>query len=99
MPASLFCMYIFVSFCFFILLLSGDIELNPGPKYGSVLDIIHLNIRSIRNKIEDLYKIVNEFDIVCFSETHLDNNVTNEQINKEGFSQIIRKDRNWYGAV
>ena len=83
---------------FHILLLSGDIELNPGPKYGSVLDIIHLNIRSIRNKIEDLYKIVNEFDIVCFSETHLDNNVTNEQINKEGFSQIIRKDRNWYGG-
>ena len=58
--------------------------------------VIHLNIRSIRNKIEDLYTIVHEIDIVCFSETHLDNNGTNEQINLEGFSQIIRKDRNCY---
>ena len=72
-------------FLFFILLLSGDIELNPGPKYGSVLDIIHLNIRSIRNKIEDLYTIVHDFDIVCFSETHLDNNDTNEQNKYRGF--------------
>ena len=53
-------------FLFFILLLTGDIELNPGPKSGSVLDIIHLNIRSIRNKIKDLYTIVLEFDIACF---------------------------------
>ena len=53
-------------FLFFILLLTGDIELNPGPKSGSVLDIIHLNIRSIRNKIKDLYTIVLELDIACF---------------------------------
>ena len=53
-------------FLFFILLLTGDIELNPGPKSGSVLDIIHLNVRSIRNKIKDLYTIVLEFDIACF---------------------------------
>ena len=46
----------------------------------------------------DLYTIVHDFDKVCFSETHLDNNVTNEQINIEGFSQIIRKDRNCYGG-
>ena len=39
-----------------------------------------------------------EFDIACFSETHLDNNVSNEQKNIEGFSQIIRKDRNFYGG-
>ena len=41
---------------------------------------------------------MHDFDIVCFSETHLDNNITNEQINIEGFSQIIRKDRNCYGG-
>ena len=40
---------------------------------------------------------MHEFDIVCFYEKHLDYNVTNEQINIAGFSQIICKDRNCYG--
>ena len=40
---------------------------------------------------------MHEFDIVCFYEKHLDYNVTNEQINIEGFSKIICKDRNCYG--
>ena len=67
-------------FLFFILLLTGDIELNPGPKSGSVLDIIHLNIRSIRNKIKDLYTIVLEFDIACFFLKHM--SITMLQTNK-----------------
>ena len=33
----------------FILLLSGDVEPNPGP-YNGTLDLLHLNIRSLRNK-------------------------------------------------
>jgi exonuclease III len=83
---------------FFILLLSGDIELNPGPMYDRVIDIFHLNVRSIRNKIDDLYAIVHEFDIVCFTETHLDKNVTDDQIKIDGFNCIFRKDRNCYGG-
>ena len=31
-------------FLFFILLLSVDIELNPGPKSGRVLDVIYVRI-------------------------------------------------------
>lgn len=31
-------------FMFFILLLSGDIETNPGPSVEKSLDILHLNI-------------------------------------------------------
>ena len=33
-----------------------------------------------------------------FSETHLDNYVTDEQINIEGLCQIIRKNRDYYGG-
>ena len=33
-----------------------------------------------------------------FSETHLDNNVTDEQINMEGLCQIIRKNRDCCGG-
>jgi hypothetical protein len=45
------------------LLLSGDIEQNPGPMQGnttrtlqSSISICHLNIRSLRNKIDDIVK-------------------------------------------
>ena len=44
----------------FTLLLSSDVELNPGPlcTFISVLDIFHLNIRSKRNKIDDLFTTI-----------------------------------------
>ena len=38
--------------------LSGDVEMNPGPSHGDVLNksisILHHNIRSLRNKIQDI---------------------------------------------
>ena len=65
-----------------LMLLSGDIEENPGPPQGDItrflqtsVSIIHLNIRSLRNKISDIAHIVEDFDIVCFTESHLDLNV------------------------
>ena len=44
----------------FTLLLSSDVELNHGPlcTFISVLDIFHLNIRSKRNKIDDLFTTI-----------------------------------------
>ena len=49
---------------------------NPGPassdSNGTSLDIFHLNARSIRNKLEDIYSIAEEYHKLCFSETHLD---------------------------
>jgi hypothetical protein len=66
----------FIKLC---VLLSGDIEQNPGPTQGdttgtlqSSISICHLNIRSLRNKIDDIVHIVEDFDIVCFTETHFD---------------------------
>ena len=64
-------------FCF-ILLLSGDVEVNPGPTFENVLDIIYLNIRSIRNK--RLFTFTHDFDIACFTETHLDNSFSDDDI-------------------
>ena len=58
-----------------VLLISGDVETNPGPENTSTdqnycLTIDHHNICSIRNKI-NVY-IVQDVDIVFFTETHLD---------------------------
>ena len=59
----------------FLLLLSGDIEINPDPneQSGACLSIIHQNIRSIRNKFDYIQDHFLDFEIICFTETHLDN--------------------------
>lgn len=52
----------YLQFFMFLLLLCGDIEVNPGPIMTNVLDILHLNIRSIRNQVANLNTIVHDFD-------------------------------------
>ena len=43
-----FTLNVFAQCIFIALFLSGDIKTNPGPNTENFLDIIHLNIRSIR---------------------------------------------------
>ena len=76
-----------ISFIKLCLLLSEDIEQNPGPTQGdttrtlqSSISICHLNIRSLRNKIDDIVHIVEDFDIVCFTETHFDQRVSTNNL-------------------
>ena len=45
-----------------------------------MLYINHHSIRSIRNKINDIVHIVQDFDIVFFTETHLDDYIDSENI-------------------
>lgn len=77
-------------------MISGDIEVYPGPNTDNVLDIVHLNIRNIRHKIAYLNTLVG-FKMLCFTETHLDDNVSNDSLSLDGFNTIYRKDRNCYG--
>lgn len=70
----------------------GDIEPNPGPVH--TLDVLHLNVRSIRNKIQNLLYLAPDFDILCFTKFHLDSNVLDRDITIDGFGTIFRKDRN-----
>ena len=76
-------------------------ETNPGPHAQTqyTIDIFHLtcNIRSIRNKINALISLVSNFDILCFTETHLDDNILNRYLSFDGFDTIFRKDRNCFG--
>lgn len=65
----------------------------------NVLDIVHLNIRSIRHKIAHLNTLVDYFNMLCFTtETHLDDTVSNDCLSLDGFDTIYRKDRNCYGG-
>ena len=77
--------YIFSIFVVYLLYhirlikLSGNIELNPGPKPSSFkcLLICHWNLNSItfhdflKVKLLTAYSVMHKFDIICFSESYL----------------------------
>ena len=70
----------------FLILLSGDIETNPGPKpiSGQSFSICHWNLNSISahnyTKISLLtaYVLAYNFDIICLSETYLNSETSTD---------------------
>lgn len=81
-----------------LVLMSGDVSENPGPNLNSSensdsLSVLHLNIRSIRNKLEYIKEMLTDFNILCFTETHLSPEISNDDLFIEGFQPIsFRKD-------
>ena len=81
----------------FLLLLSGDIELNPGPTQldnkiftcfkEKGLHFFHLNINSVLKKVDELRIIAKESNaaVIGLTETKLDETVLNEEIKIEGY--------------
>ena len=62
------------------------------------IKIMHLNIRSIRRKIDFLESFTDDVDILCLTETHLDPSIKDCDISITNFQQIHRKDRNSFGG-
>ena len=67
------------------------------PKKG--LRIAHLNICSLRNKVQDISQIILEHSlhILAISETHLGPSINSSLLNIDGYN-IYRKDRNENGG-
>ena len=71
--------------------MSGDVEANPGPECQSnvqvdntsVLSLLHLNIRSVRNKLNYVFENLTDFNIMCFTESHLDEHVSDKALLSE----------------
>ena len=64
-----------------LILIALDIEQNPGPPNISAdLLILHKNLRSIRNKIDFIEDNFLDFNIMCFSETHLDPSISSHNL-------------------
>ena len=87
-----------------ILLLSGDMNLNPGPTQISEtwsvfkkrgLHFVHLNINSLSSKIEELRQIAKNTNsaVIGLSETKLDKTIFDSEVSIPNYS-LIRKDRN-----
>ena len=82
-----------------ILILSGDISLNPGPSARNI-EACHLNVRSLRNKTSAFSDFVlsNDLDIVGVTETWLrpsDTQGLMDEITPAGFQlhQVPRENK------
>ena len=88
-----------------LLLLSGDIEVNPGPpntqnafpnvskSISSNISIVHYNVQSFLQKKDILYAELQQFDVIAISETWLSNNVSTEDIYFSNYHAPFRRDR------
>ena len=78
--------------------LSGDIELNPGPKPSSFknFSICHWNLNSIRShdflkvKLLSAYNALQKFDIICISESYLNSDIlsSDDDLNIAGYDMV-----------
>ena len=73
-------------------ILSGDIELHPGPQ--NEIQICHLNIRSLSHaKLLALkHQLANVYDIIAITETFLNANSA-QDLSIQEYHPILRKDR------
>ena len=82
--------YLFILF----LLISNDIQLNPGPLNSSTLKSCSLNARRIVNKRTELQAMVatKELDIIAITETWLNPEIMDQEILSSDYN-IYRRDR------
>jgi hypothetical protein len=75
-----------------LLLLAGDIELNPGPKANGVINVMFANVNSLTaesgHRFDDLsLRMRNELiDVACLSETGCNLNL--ESLNIDGYNRL-----------
>ena len=82
-----------------LIILSGDVELNPGPKRkaAQTLSVCHWNLNSIcahnftKLSLLRAYVSVHKFDIICLSETYLDSSIDDVSLEISGY-YLIRSD-------
>ena len=98
----------FSSYIRLLLMLAGDVELNPGstqnislwtPFKNKGLHFLHLNINSILPKVDELRDIAKNTNaaIIGVTESKIDSSIFDSEINIEGYS-LLRKDRNRHGG-
>jgi hypothetical protein len=63
-------------------------------KGNNYINVAHINIRSLRNKVEEIEILLKicRFDILAVTETYLDKNIDNMQLEIENY-KIVRRDR------
>ena len=64
------------------------------------LRIDHLNIQSLRNKLDELRLFCNEYKphVLSLNETWLDENISDDELHLTGYNIILRSDRDSFGG-
>ena len=89
-----FCYLLF--YCIYLLILCGNIELNPGPKDAKYLSLCHWNLNSIAAhnfaKVSALkdFNTTKNFDFICLSDSYLDSTISSDDKNLclDGYKMI-----------
>ena len=85
-----------------LILQAVDVEMNPGPivsDKSDLLSLLHCNLRSIRNKLNFIREEFLDFNVICFTETHLNESITQENLFlSDSFDEPYRKDRTNHGG-
>ena len=87
------------SYLKYLLLLPGDIELNPGPSQvinlwepfdSKGLHFIHLNINSLLPKIDELRDIAKKVEatVIGITESKLDSSISDSEIDIAGYDVL-----------
>ena len=63
------------------------------------LSVCHLNVQSIRNKLDFLAVELGKYDILTVSETWLDQNIESNSLSIPTYQTPIRLDRDGMGGV
>jgi hypothetical protein len=86
------------TFIMSLILLSGDVEVNPGPSRNLTLNVGHINARSlnVEDKFDEIAFLVVEqrLHIFAVSETWLNQEMSSDLLCIPGFSPMFRRDRN-----
>ena len=59
---------------------------------------IHLNVRSLIPKIDQIYMEFNHYDIIALTETFLSEDISDESLQMQGYYSSFRRDRNRHGG-
>ena len=87
------CLRLLVAVIFYLLLvLAGDVEVNPGPLRNLTLNIGHINARSlnVEDKFDEISTLVldQNLDIFAVSETWLNHSIASDSLSIDGFLSI-----------
>ena len=91
------------SFASWLLLLrSGDVEVNPGPRGGTTrrfARVLYSNVRGLHGNIRDVKGSSSGFDIMLFAETKVSSRRHDAELKVNGFSAFHKRKGSTPGAL
>ena len=73
---------------------NNQIRQNNNTMQMTSMKLAHSNINSIRNKIDDIASELSDYEIICISETKLNDSILTSNLMLNTYNTPIRKDRN-----